>query len=332
MLNLRKRMCSDSMILVPLFVLTLLSACVGQFDTKSALTATCGTDWQGQAGIHEGEIPDAIERKGLRVLVWNIHDRLLPDSLFSSDAHTEDEVVCIGDLATRYDLVLFQEAFVRPAQLAQYTDHAWADYPVFSEGGGGDWWPLRWMCEVCLSPGLLMLSQEQPVSVNSEPYEAVAGWNTDLNKADDFFSKGFQLVQFSGFWVLNSHMDAGRGQDSIDARALQFKQITVALKRLVPSDASLLIGMDANLRPDLDKQDGMLLERFLEENGLLIVFQRGPDLMATRNLRIERSQFLPLKGVLSDHDALSADISLPDVTGQLSNFGSQARHVNAEER
>ncbi|MDH5562834.1 MAG: hypothetical protein OEY91_04325 [Nitrospirota bacterium] len=292
------------MIVAALMVLTLLMACVGKFETKPALTATCGTDWQRQAGIQERDIPDATENKGLHVLVWNIHDRLLPGSLFSSDAHTEGEVACIGDLASRYDLVLFQEAFVRPAQLARYTGHTWADHPLFSEGGGGDWWPLRMMCDICLSPGLLMLAREAPESVYAEPYETFAGWNTALNKADDFFSKGFQLVQFPTFWALNSHMDAGRGQDSIDARARQFRQMTTALKRLVPPDASLLIGMDSNLRPDLEGQDEAILEEFLVQNGLTLIYQKGPDLIAARRLQTDHPDVLPLKGILSDHNAL----------------------------
>jgi len=292
------------MIVPTLMVLTLLSACVGKYETKPALTATCDTDWQGQAGIQKKDIPDATENKGLHVLVWNIHDRLLPDSLFSSDAHTEDEVACIGDLASRYDLVLFQEAFVRPAQLARYTGHVWANHPLFAEGGGGDWWPLRMMCEICLSPGLLMLAREAPESVYAEPYETFAGWNTALNKADDFFSKGFQLVQFPTFWALNSHLDAGRGQDSIDARALQFRQITAGLKRLVPPDASLLIGMDSNLRPDLEEQDEAILAEFLAENGLTLIYQKGPDLIAARRLQTDHPGVLPLKGILSDHNAL----------------------------
>jgi hypothetical protein len=237
--------------------------------------------------------------------VWNIHDRLLPGSLFSSGGHSEEEVACIGDLAKQFDLVLFQEAFVRPAQLARYTEHTWSDHPMFTQGGGADWWPLRAMCDICLSPGLLMLAQEKPEFVHAEPYEAFAGWNTDLNKADDFFSKGFQLVKFTTFWVLNSHMDAGRGQDSIDARALQFRQITAAFKRLVPNDAPLLIGMDSNLRPDKEEQDGKILREFLEANALTLVQQSGPDLIATRNLRIEQPRSLPLKDVLSDHNALS---------------------------
>ncbi|MDH5588014.1 MAG: hypothetical protein OEZ05_15450, partial [Nitrospirota bacterium] len=119
------------------------------------------------------------------------------------------------------------------------------------------------------------------------------------------------LVQFSSFWALNSHMDAGRGQDSIAARAQQFRQMTMVLKRLVPADASLLIGMDANLRPDLEKQDQKILGEFLEENGLTLVFQNGPDLIVTRNLRISDPKPLPLKSLLSDHDALSAIIFPP---------------------
>jgi len=295
--------------------LTILNACVGRMETKPSLSAVCGIDWQRQAGIPKAALPESQSGQGLQVLVFNIHDRLLPGSLFASEAHTEEEVACIGDLASRYDLVLFQEAFVRPSQLARYTGHAWADHPMFTEGGGGDWWPLRMMCEICLSPGLLMLAREKPDSIHAEPYEAFAGWNTGLNKADDFFSKGFQLVQFPGFWVLNSHMDAGRGQESIEARELQFRQITAGLKRLVPSDASLLIGMDSNLRPDLEEQDRAILEEFLAQNNLTLIYQKGPDLIAVRRLQTDHPRFLPLKGILSDHNALSiviSPLSLPE--------------------
>ena len=296
---------SISAILVALLVLAMLAACVGKFETKATLTSPCSLDWEQQARMPASMLPDSIAQDGLHVLVWNIHDRLLPGTLFSSGGHSEKEIACIGDLATRFDLVLFQEAFVRPAQIARYTKHAWSDHPLFREGGGGDWWPLRMMCEICLSPGLLTLAQEQPMFVHAEPYEVFAGWNTELNKADDFFSKGFQLIQFPNFWALNSHMDAGRGQDSIDARALQFRQITTALKRLVPSDAPLLIGMDSNLRPDKEEQDGEILREFLEGNALTLVLHSGPDLIAVRNLRIQQPQTFPLKGILSDHNALS---------------------------
>lgn len=302
---LRISNCSISAILVELLVLAMLAACVGKFETKATLTSACHQEWQQQARIPASVLPDSVAHDGLHVLVWNIHDRLLPGSLFSSGGHSEEEVACIGDLAKQFDLVLFQEAFVRPAQLARYTEHTWSDHPMFTQGGGADWWPLRAMCDICLSPGLLMLAQEKPEFVHAEPYEAFAGWNTDLNKADDFFSKGFQLVKFTTFWVLNSHMDAGRGQDSIEVRALQFRQITAAFKRLVPSDAPLLIGMDSNLRPDKEEQDGRILREFLEANALTLVQQSGPDLIATRNLRIEQPRSLPLKHVLSDHNALS---------------------------
>ncbi len=302
------------MIIWSVIVLTVLSACVGKFEAKPTLTSTCQIDWQGQAGIDASVLPDSTPDAGLHVLVLNIHDRLLPGSMFSHGGHTEEAIVCIGDLASRFDLVLFQEAFVRPAQIARYTEHAWADHPLFSEGGGGDWWPLRVLCEICLSPGLLMLAQEQPEFVYVEPYEAFAGWNTVLNKADDFFSKGFQLVKFPTFWVLNSHTDSGRGQDSIEARVLQFRQITAAFRRFVPYDAPLLIGMDSNLRPDREKQDSEILREFLEANALTLVRQSGPDLIAVRNLRVENPQSLPLKNVLSDHHALSVIIYPPSVS------------------
>jgi len=304
--------------LMPWLVLAMLTACnLGKRETKPTLTSSCNIDWQQQAGIPSSVLPNPNVSDGLHVLVWNIHDRVLPGSIFSSEGHSEEEIACIGDLASQYDMVLFQEAFVRPVQIARYTKHPWADHPFFPEGGGGDQWPLRLVCEICLTPGLLMLAQEKPGWVYGEPYRSFAGRNTKLDKADESFSKGFQLVRFPEFWVLNSHMDAGRGQASIDARALQFWQITAALKWYVPPTAPLLIGMDANLRPDREDQDGEILREFLEANGLTLVFQNGPDLIATRNLQTERPQALPLKGVLSDHNALSVIINPPAVTGQL---------------
>ena len=291
--------------------LMILSACLGKFETKATLTEPCRLDWQEQVGLSEAAFPDSTFNHGLSVLVFNIHDRLLSDSFFSSEAHTEEEVTCIGDLASKFDLVLFQEAFVRPAQLARYTTHVWANHPWFTEGGGADWWPLRTMCTICLSPGLLMLAREQPESIHSEPYEAFAGWNTDLNKADDFFSKGFQLVKFPSFWVLNSHMDAGRGEASIEARALQFRQITTGIRRFVSPDAPLLVGMDANLRPDQEKRDAEILEGFLKANALTLVQQSGPDLIAVRAIRTDHPKSLPFKGILSDHNALSVIIYPP---------------------
>jgi len=292
-----------------------MSACVGRLETKPTITATCLLDPERQGKLAVAMPSDLSISQGLRVLVWNIHDRLLPGAMFSSKGHSEEEIACIGDIASKFDLVLFQEAFVRPAQIARYTNHDWADHPQFSQGGGGDWWPLRWVCEICMSPGLLMLAQEHPVFVHSEPYEAFAGWNTDEDKADDFFSKGFQLVQFPRFWVVHSHMDAGRGQNSVDARANQFQQITEALRQRVPGDARVLVGMDANLRPELEEQDQSILDKFLQDNGLTLILQHGPDLLATRNLRIERSQSLSLKGVLSDHDALTAMIDPGGLVG-----------------
>jgi hypothetical protein len=314
---------SISAILVELLVLAMLAACVGKFETKAMLTSSCHLDWQQQARIPASVLPDSAAHDSIHVLVWNIHDRLLPGSLFSSGGHSEEEVACIGDLATQFDLVLFQEAFVRPAQLARYTRHAWSNHPMFTEGGGADWWPHRVMCEICLSPGLLMLAQEQPEFVHAEPYEAFAGWNTDLNKADDFFSKGFQVVQFPTFWALNSHMDAGRGQDSIDARVLQFRQITDTLKKRIPREAPLLIGMDSNLRPDKEEQDGEILREFLEANALTLVRHSGPDLIAVRNLRIQHPQTLPLKGILSDHNALSVIIYPPALAQSVDSLPAQ---------
>ncbi|MCA9468726.1 MAG: hypothetical protein KC643_25255, partial [Nitrospira sp.] len=89
-------------VIFPLIASTSLVACVGQFETKPALTATCNIPWHLAAGLPERDAPPPTHNQGLHVLIWNIHDRVLPGSMFASDAHTEEEVICIGDLASRY--------------------------------------------------------------------------------------------------------------------------------------------------------------------------------------------------------------------------------------
>ncbi|MCZ6801127.1 MAG: hypothetical protein O7F12_11610, partial [Nitrospirae bacterium] len=86
------------------------------------------------------------------------------------------------------------------------------------------------------------------------------------------------------------------------------------LKRFVPDDSSLLIGMDSNLRPDREEQDGEILREFLEANILTLIRQSGPDLIAARNIQIENPQLLPLKHILSDHNALSVIIYPPSAS------------------
>jgi hypothetical protein len=71
--------------------------------------------------------------------------------------------------------------------------------------------------------------------------------------------------------------------------------------------------MDSNLRPDKEEQDGEILGEFLEANALTLVRHSGPDLIAVRNLRIQQPQTFPLKGILSDHNALSV-IMYPPAT------------------
>jgi hypothetical protein len=77
---------------------------------------------------------------------------------------------------------------------------------------------------------------------------------------------------------------------------------------LVPPDAPVFIGMDSNLRPDIEEQDVKVLREFLEANRLTLVHHNGPDLIAVRSILAEHPHSFPLKAVLSDHNALSVII------------------------
>lgn len=113
---------------------------LGKRETKLTLTSSRNIDGQQHARISSTDLPNPNDSDGLHVLVTNIHGRLLSGSIFSSKGQSEEKIVCIVDLASMYDLVLLQKAFVRPAQIARYTKHQWADYHFL----GDDQWPSDW--------------------------------------------------------------------------------------------------------------------------------------------------------------------------------------------
>ncbi len=91
-----------SWLVCPLMALTILTACLGNFETKPTLTEPCRLNWQQQAGLGAAALPDSPASHGLQVLVFNIHDRLLPDTCFSSEGCSPKAVVVTGGLFEPY--------------------------------------------------------------------------------------------------------------------------------------------------------------------------------------------------------------------------------------
>lgn len=284
----------------------LLSGCFGTAARMEPLRQPC--DVAQRIPFNEPK----RDRDTIDVLVFNIHDRPIAGFPLTRPAQSDGTMACVGDLAASFDLFLGQEAFVRPGPVAARTGHIWSWHSTSADDGGeSSGFPFS-LCPVCETSGLLMTARdEKPLSVHAETYRDRHGWGDEYEGTDSLFSKGFQLADFGSFWVLNSHMDTGRGPKSAAVRARQLEQIGRALEERIPSHAPLLVGMDSNLKPRESAIDAENLSRFLKRHGLSIVIQNGPDLIAVRNLDVEKGMVLPLKGVLSDHNALSATIRRP---------------------
>ena len=106
-------------------------------------------------------------------------------------------------------------------------------------------------------------------------------------------------------------MDAGRDEASIEARTLQFRQLTADIRCFVSPEAPLLVSMDTNLRPDHEERDAKILKELLNANALTLIHQNGPDLIAVRGIRTDHAQSLPFDDTLSDHNALSVNMYSP---------------------
>ena len=103
----------------------------------------------------------------------------------------------------------------------------------------------------------------------SEAFNTCSGWFGGLN--DCFATKGFQLARIetpSGkhFYVVNTHLDAGRNSADRQARATQLQQIAAKMRQELSEEALIVVG-DLNLRWN-DPEDRALLETFKKDLGL----------------------------------------------------------------
>ena len=255
----------------------------------------------------------------LRILVYNTHG--LPE-IFISD-NPKKRFPVIGKKTQDFNISLLQEDYSHHEELSSGL----AKESLAIRGGLGG----SLICPFCTGSGLTSvfnLPKNWAVDVENETYDTCSGW---LRGANDCFAyKGFQLIKITlpsnkRFFIVNTHMDAGKRDSDRAARKRQLEQIISTIKQRTTTEALIVVG-DLNLNSKNPK-DVKLLENFKEELGLTdsftghkiskkwtildyILYKQG-EALEFKSISVgEDESFITEEGPLSDHPALVIEVSI----------------------
>jgi len=264
------------------------------------------------------------------LLSYNVHGlfRLAAKDIPGARSHT------IGWLASRYDVVLFQEDFEYHRAIKKEMRGRRA-----FRGNGMRLDPRLVAVKALLLPARLFVPHFSPpygagLSAFADPalvaepavarrrYKTCAGW-VRSSGADCWASKGFLRVRLrtpggAEVDVYNTHLDAGPSKASLKARRRQLEQLAAAIESLSPGQAVIVAGdfnCDFSRPGDGDALMAFRQRTALEDSGA------GPDLPfwrerdyvlyrsgAATGLSVEASgeavEFVNGDRALSDHPAL----------------------------
>ena len=255
----------------------------------------------------------------LRILVYNTHG--LPEIFISDNPKMRFPV--IGKKTQDFSIALLQEDYSHHEELLSGL----AKESLAIRGGLGG----RLICPFCTGSGLTSvfnLPKNWTVDVENETYDTCSGW---LRGANDCFAyKGFQLIKITlpsnkRFFIVNTHMDAGKRDSDRAARERQLEQIISTIKQRTTTEALIVAG-DLNLNSK-NPEDVKLLENFKEELGLTdsftghkiskkwtildyILYKQGEELEFKIISVGEDDSFVTEEGPLSDHPALIIEVSI----------------------
>ena len=253
----------------------------------------------------------------LRILVYNTHG--LP-GLFISD-NPKKRFPVIGKKTQDFNISLLQEDYSHHEELLSGL----AKESLAIRGGLGG----RLICPFCTGSGLTSvfnLPKNWTVAVENETYETCSGW---LRGANDCFAyKGFQIIKITlpsnkRFFIVNTHMDAGKRDSDRAARKKQLEHIISTIKLRTTTEALIVAG-DLNLNSK-NPEDVKLLENFKEELKLTdsftghkiskkwtildyILYKQGEELEFKIISVGEDESFITKEGPLSDHPALIIEL------------------------
>ena len=255
----------------------------------------------------------------LRILVYNTHG--LPE-LFISD-NPKKRFPVIGKKTQDFSISLLQEDYSHHEELlAGLGEESLA---IRGELGG------RLICPFCTGSGLTSvfnLPKNWTIEVENQTYDTCSGW---LRGANDCFAyKGFQLIKITlpsnkRFFIVNTHMDAGRRDSDRAAREKQLAHIILTIKQRTTAEALIIAG-DLNLNSK-NPEDVKLLESFKEALRLTdsftghkiskkwtildyILYKQGEELEFKIISVGEDESFVTEEGPLSDHPALIIELAI----------------------
>ena len=255
----------------------------------------------------------------LRILVYNTHG--LPE-IFISD-NPKKRFPVIGKKTQDFNISLLQEDYSHHEELSSGL----AKESLAIRGGLGG----SLICPFCTGSGLTSvfnLPKNWTVDVENETYDTCSGW---LRGANDCFAyKGFQLIKITlpsnkRFFIVNTHMDAGKRDSDRASRERQLEQIISTIKQRTTTEALIVAG-DLNLNSK-NPEDVKLLENFKEELGLTdsftghkiskkwtildyILYKQG-EALEFKSISVgEDESFVTEEGPLSDHPALVIEVSI----------------------
>lgn len=262
-----------------------------------------------------------VKEEILKILVYNTHG--LPEIFIDDDPKMRFPI--IGRKTGEYDISLIQEDY---AHHEEFSSNFIKESKFFRGPMGG-----TLPCPFCTGSGLTSifnLPQEWKIEVDNEAYETCSGW---LRGANDCFAyKGFQIIKITtsknkNFFVVNTHMDAGRRDSDRASRKIQLEHIVSKINKKRINDALIIAG-DLNLNSK-DAEDMKLLEKFKNDLGLTDVFKdikidekwsildyilirQGKEINLSVVSAGEDESFVTEEGPLSDHPALFLELLIKE--------------------
>ena len=262
-----------------------------------------------------------FHKETLKMLVYNTHG--LPE-IFISD-NPKKRFPIIGEKTQDFNISLLQEDYAHHEELSS----GFAKKSIAIRGPMGG----TLSCPFCTGSGLTSifnLPKDWNIEVESEAYETCSGW---LRGANDCFAyKGFQIIKITTpnqkkFFIVNTHMDAGRRDSDRSSRKIQLDHIVSAIEQR-EIDEALIVAGDLNLNSK-DPKDVLLLEEFKEKLKLndsfegyeiskrwsildYILYRQGSEVDFKLVSAGEDESFVTEEGPLSDHPALFIELSFND--------------------
>ena len=259
------------------------------------------------------------QREKLTILVYNTHG--LPE-IFISD-NPKKRFPVIGKKTQEFNISLLQEDYSHHEELLSGL----AENSLAIRGRLGG----RLTCPFCTGSGLTSvfnLPKNWTVEVENKTYDTCSGW---LRGANDCFAyKGFQIIEITlpsnkRFFIVNTHMDAGKRDSDRASRQRQLEHIISTIKPKTATEALIVAG-DLNLNSK-NPDDVKLLENFKNALGLTdsftghkitntwaildyILYKQGEELEFKIISVGEDESFVTEEGPLSDHPALVIEVSI----------------------